>query len=107
MTNIGARSKSMTNKPANNTDLMRTIVLVYGLLEDGNPFWVFVAVKPSQYQNFINAQKDGSLNLYQFAPYGEIIVSGVGKSPPDEITIKVAEMYQTDPDKLKAQLSEQ
>ena len=104
---IGARSKSMTDKTTNNTDLMRTIVLVYGLLEDGNPFWVFVAVKPSQYQSFITAQKDGSLNLYQFATYGEIIVSGIGKSPPDEITIKVAEMYQTDPEKLKAQMSEQ
>ncbi len=94
----------MTDK-AKNSDLTRTIVLVYGLLEDNNPFWVFVAVKPSQYQPFIAAQKDGTLNLYQFAPYGEIIVSGVGKSPPDEITIKVAEMYQTDPEKLKKQIS--
>jgi hypothetical protein len=90
----------------NNLDLTRTIVLVYGLLENGNPFWVFVAVKPSQYQAFINAQKDGSLNLYQFAAYGEIIVSGEGKTPPDEVTIKVAEMYQTDPVKLKAQIDE-
>ncbi len=95
----------MTEKP-NNSDLMRTIILVYGLLEDGNPFWVFVAVKPSQYQPFILAQKNGTLNLYQFETYGEIIVSGVGKSPPDEITIKVAEMYQTDPEKLKAQVAE-
>lgn len=95
----------MTEKPSNNQDLTRTIILVYGLLENGNHFWVFVAVKPSQYQNFLNAQKDGTLNLYQFAPYGEIIVSGVGKSPPDEITIKVAEMYQTDPEKLREQIS--
>lgn len=90
----------------NNLELTRTIVLVYGLLQNGEPFWVFVAIKPSQYQAFINAQKDGSLNLYQFAPYGEIIVSGEGKSPPDEVTVKVAEMYQTDPAKLKAQMSE-
>lgn len=95
----------MTEKSTSTQDLTRTIILVYGLLEDGNPFWVFVAVKPGQYQSFITAQKNGSLNLYQFAPYGEIIVSGIGKSPPDEITIKVAEMYQTDPDKLKAQMS--
>ena len=95
----------MAEKPTNNPDLTRTIVLVYGLLESGNHFWVFVAVKPSKYQDFITAQKAGTLNLYQFTPYGEIIVSGVGKAPPDEITIKVAEMYQTDPEKLKAQLS--
>ncbi len=95
----------MTEKPGSNIDLTRTIILVYGLLENGNHFWVFVAVKPSKYQDFLTAQKDGSLNLYQFAPFGEIIVSGVGKSPPDEITIKVAEMYQTDPEKLKEQIS--
>ncbi len=95
----------MTETPTNNNDLTRTIILVYGLLENGNPFWVFVAVKPSKYQDFMKAQKDGSLNLYQFTPYGEIIVSGVGSSPPDDITIKVAEMYQTDPDKLKEQVN--
>jgi hypothetical protein len=95
----------MTDKPANNPDLTRTIILVYGLLESGSTFWVFVAVKPSKYQDFIAAQKAGTLNLYQFAPFGEIIVSGIGKSPPDEVTIKVAEMYQTDPEKLKAQVN--
>ena len=95
----------MTETQPTNNDLTRTIILVYGLLENGNPFWVFVAVKPSKYQDFMKAQKDGSLNLYQFTTYGEIIVSGVGTSPPDDITIKVAEMYQTDPEKLKEQVS--
>ena len=97
--------ENMIEPTQNNPDLTRTIVLVYGLLEGGEHFWVFVAVKPSQYQPFIDAQKNGTLNLYQFAVYGEIIVSGEGKSPPDEVTIKVAEMYQTDPAKLKAQMS--
>lgn len=95
-----------TENSMNTQEQTRTIVLVYGLLENGNPFWVFVAVKPSQYNAFITAQKDGSLNLYEFAPYGEIIVSGEGKSPPDEVTIKVAEMYQTDPAKLKENIGE-
>lgn len=77
--------------------ITRTIVLVYGLLEDGGPFWLYAAVKPSKYPVFLAAQKDGTLNLYDFKPYGEIIVSGKGKAPPDEVTLKVAEMYQTDP----------
>ncbi len=97
----------MTEVQQNNMDLTRTIVLVYGVLENGNPFWVFVAVKPSRYQSFVKAQKDGTLNLYQFTEYGEIIVSGVGTSPPDDVTIKVAEMYQTDPNKLKEQVNSQ
>jgi hypothetical protein len=79
-----------------NPDLTRTIVLVYGMLESGSPFWVYVAVKPSKYQAFMTAQKDGTLDLYKFEPYGEIIVSGEGRMPPDEVTLKVAEMYQTD-----------
>ncbi len=87
----------MTEPNPKNDDQLRTIVLVYGMLESGAPFWVFVAVKPSQYQSFIAAQKNGSLDLYHFEPYGEIIVSGEGRTPPDEITLKVAEMYQTDP----------
>lgn len=100
----------MTEKQTNNNtnekiDLTRTIILLYGILENGNPFWVFVAVKPSKYQDFLKAQKEGSLNLHQFLPYGEIIVSGTGKSPPDDVTIKVAEMYQTDPEKLKEQVN--
>ncbi len=75
----------------------RTIVLIYGLLEDSAPFWLYAAVKPSKYPAFIASQKDGTLNLYEFAPFGEIIISGKGKAPPDEVTLKVAEMYQTDP----------
>lgn len=91
-------SETQTNEQKDATT--RTIVLIYGLLEDGGPFWVYAAVKPSKYQGFLAAQKDGSLNLYEFAPFGEIIISGKGKSPPDEVTLKLAEMYQTDPSTL-------
>ncbi len=77
--------------------ITRTIVLIYGLLENGGPCWIYAGIKPSKYQAFLAAQKEGKLNLYEFTPYGEIIVSGAGKSPPDEVTLKVAEMYQTDP----------
>jgi len=81
-------------------DLKRIIVLIYGILGNGNPFWVFAAVRPSKYQPFMTAQKEGTLNLYQFEPFGEIIVSGEGKAPPEDIILKVAEMYQTTPEVL-------
>jgi hypothetical protein len=80
--------------------LSRTIVLVYGILENGGPCWIYAAVKPSKYEDFQKAHKDGTLDLHHFEPYGEIIVSGEGKSPPDEVTLKVAEMYQTDQTKM-------
>lgn len=88
----------MTDKPVD--DSKRTIVLIYGMLQSGGPFWTFVAVKPSKYQAFMTAHKEGKVDLYDFKSYGEIIVSGEGKSPPDEITLKVAELYQTDPAEL-------
>lgn len=77
--------------------ISRIIMLVYGKMESGGPFWCYVAVKPSMYDAFKTAETAGTLDLYKFEPYGEIIVSGEGKTPPEEVTKKVAEMYNTDP----------
>jgi hypothetical protein len=90
----------MTEEKPNTEDQTRIIVLLYGMLDNGNPFWVFVAVKPSKYQLFQTTHKEGRVDLHNFGPFGEIIVSGEGKAPPEDITLKVAEMYQTDPAKL-------
>jgi len=84
----------------NPDDFARVIILVYGVLEGNVPFWCYVAVKPTQYQKFLDAQKEGVLNLYEFQPFGEVIISGQGNQPPDAVTLKVAEVYQTDPSKF-------
>lgn len=82
-------------------DLKRTIVLIYGQLENSQtPFWVFAAVKPAKYHLFMHAHKEGRLDIYNFNDFGEIIVSGEGTTPPDEVTVKVAEMYNTSPSTL-------
>jgi transcriptional regulator with XRE-family HTH domain len=77
-------------------ELKRMIVLIYGLLENGNPFWVFAAVRPDMYPLFKVTQKAGRIDLQNFELFGEIIVSGEGNAPPDDVTIQVAEIYQTD-----------
>lgn len=92
-------------QPSN--DLTRTIVLIYGVLANSSPFWVFAAVKPSKYQAFQAAQKENTIDLYDFSPFGEIIISGEGRTPPDDIILKVAEMYQTDPSVLAKSLTDQ
>jgi len=94
------------NQPDPLQDLKRIIVLLYGLLDNGTPVWVFAAVRPSKYQQFITAQKEENLDMTKFDYYGEIIVSGEGKSPPDDVVLKVAEMYQTDPATLLAAAEE-
>ena len=96
----------MSDAKSKPDDLTRIIVLIYGMLDSGKPFWTFAAIKPSKYQEFQQAQKDGKIDLYQFKPFGEIIVSGEGKSPPEDVTLKVAELYQTDPDTLIQSLTE-
>jgi hypothetical protein len=80
--------------------ISRIIMLVYGTMEHGGPFWCYVAVMPSMYDSFKRAERDGTLDLYNFEPFGEIIVSAEGETPPEEVTLKVAEMYNTDPSKF-------
>lgn len=81
-------------------DRKRIIVILYGLLDSGGPFWVFAAVMPTRYKAFIEAQKGGALSLYEFDPYGEIIISGEGKDPPEDVILQVATMYETTPEHL-------
>lgn len=94
------------NAPNPLEELKRTIVLIYGIMANGGPFWAFAAVKSLQYAQFVAAQKEGRIDLTRFEPYGEIIVCGEGKAPPDEITLKVADMYQTDPAQFKKNIEE-
>lgn len=75
-------------------------MLVYGVMDHGGPFWCYVAVKPSMYDQFKAAEAGGTLDLYNFDALGEIIVSAEGETPPEEVTLKVAEMYNTDPSKF-------
>lgn len=78
-------------------NISRIIMLVYGVMDHGGPFWCYVAVKPSQYDAFKEAESSGKIDLYDFDEYGEIIVSAEGETPPEDVTMKVAEMYNTDP----------
>lgn len=87
----------MTETATETKEKGRTIVLIYGVLESGNPFWLYAAVRPSKYQEMLTVQRAGELDLYNFEEYGEIIISGEGVNPPDAVTLSVAEMYQTSP----------
>ncbi len=84
----------------NPDNIARIIMLVYGKLEDGNPFWCYCAVKPGMFDQFKADEAAGKLDLYHFEPYGEVVVSGEGETPPNEVTAKVAEMYNTDASKF-------
>lgn len=77
----------------NDCETTRIISVVYGLLTDEAPCWIYVAVRPSMYNAFEEACKQKSDIMRKFAPFGEIIVSGHGTEPPSCITRRVGELY--------------
>lgn len=81
----------------NPDQLSRVIMLLYGKMDHGGPFWCYVAVKPSMFDAFKAAETSGKIDLYNFEEYGEVIVSAEGQTPPEDVTLKVAEMYGADP----------
>ncbi len=75
-------------------DDVRIITLVRGMMQQGGFYWCYVAIKPDLIRKFQQAVKN-KYNIQNFVKdeYGEVIVSGRGKEPPEEITAKVSEMF--------------
>ena len=73
----------------------RMIMLVYGLMSDSKPFWCFVAVKPSLYDHLkgLVAEKKLDLRTYVEDGFGEIVVSGEGVLPPNEVIKTISTMF--------------
>ena len=82
----------------------RVVALVYGYRPDQTRFWIYVAVIPSKFDEFVAQQKANTLDLYHLEIYGEIITYGNGDVPPADITQQVAERYKLDPSKLFQQV---
>ncbi len=79
---------------ANPDSLSRIVMLAYGSMENGKPYWCYVAVKPTRYTEFQDALRaDYSLYNFESDGYGEVVVSGEGVTPPQEVTARVAEIF--------------
>ena len=89
-------SDTQADDKYNPDNLSRVIMLLYGKMDHGGPFWCYVAVKPSMFEAFKAAETSGNIDLYAFDQFGEVIVSAEGQTPPEEVTLKVAEMYGAD-----------
>src|SRR5690606_35461396 len=82
----------------NPDDVARVIMLVCGTMEDGkSPYWCYVSIKPSRMEEFREKMASKSYNMQQFegSGYGEIIVSGEGNLPPGDVTLQVAQLFET------------
>ncbi len=65
----------------------RIVILLRGMMERGGFYWCYLAVKPELIKQFQAAVAE-KYNIQNFVAdgYGEVIVSGRGRNPPDEIT---------------------
>ncbi len=67
------------------------MVLVRGTLVDGQPFWAYLAVPPSKYLPFKQAEARGNYNL---TDYGDVIEIGTGgEEPPLDVKQRMEREY--------------
>src|SRR5579884_2861923 len=72
-----------------------TIILGYvDGMSDGQPFWAYVAIKPSKYAEF-HAKTSARQHLI-IEDYGTIIASGYDLAPPAEVVQEMKEKYGAD-----------
>ena len=85
----------MESKAINPDNLSRIVMLTYGAMEHGGPYWCYVAVKPSRYEEFQSRLASKKYNIQNFSEdaFGEVIVSGEGITPPQDITKQVANLF--------------
>jgi hypothetical protein len=67
------------------------LCLTDGVLEDGRPYYAYVAVKPSLYAEFHKLTNDRQPMIV--GNYGEIIMAGYAPSPPPEVVREMNENY--------------
>lgn len=80
-----------------NLDASGTVILlIYGKMAHGGPFWCYVSIRPSQLEAYRAAEAAGKIDLYNFDAFGEVIVSAEGEHPPRQVTERVSELFGTD-----------
>lgn len=72
-------------------DLICTImVLIKGRLDDVQPFWAYMCIKPSDAHRFHEARSRGALNLEE---YGTVVEWGHGDHPPQDVIAQMQRQY--------------
>lgn len=87
-----------------------TTILTYttGTLEDGRPYYAYIAVDPSRYREF-HAMTSYNKPII-LGDYGEIIAAGFKVEAPEDVKREMCDVYGYDEafaDKLKAEVERQ
>jgi len=67
------------------------IVLNRGKLDDGAPYWAYIAVKPSRYREFIKATEERRRVLLE--EYGAFLHYGYGEDVPESVREEMKSSY--------------
>jgi len=70
------------------------IVLDRGALEDGTPYWAYVAVKLSRYREFLRVT--AARQPMRLQDYGAILKYGLDKEVPDSVKMAMRKEYNFD-----------
>jgi hypothetical protein len=92
----------VADKQIDPDQLSRIVMLTYGNMDHGGPYWCYVAIKPTRYDDFQAAMISKKYNMQDFDKdgFGEVIVSGEGAMPPQDVTRQVADMFKVPVKKL-------
>jgi hypothetical protein len=105
----GSGLKPPTAEELAKADAESTIlVYITGIVEDGRPYYAYIAVKPSLYDQF-KAKCDAKAEIIP-GKYGAVIATGFESSPPPEVISMMRDTYGFDEhclDKLREGLISQ
>lgn len=68
------------------------VVLVQGVLEHGQPHYVYARIPKDRYLAFKHAEAAGN---YDIRAYGEVLAHGEGLEPPESVRTQIHEQYGT------------
>lgn len=94
---INGTLKAMTAEELAAADADSTVIeRDHGVLEDGTPYWAYIAVKPSKYKDFKRlTSQHAPINL---SDYGNILKYGFDKQVPDYVKEEMKREHGCDED---------
>ncbi len=66
-------------------------VLDRGVTADGTPYWLYIDVKPSKFQDFVRAVRSGTPKVFE--DYGTILKFGYDKEVPESVKEEMKQQY--------------
>ncbi len=68
--------------------------IITGRDANGEPFYAYVSVKPSRYEEFLLITRAGE--EMDLAEFGRILSAGFGEEPPNDVRARMEEKYGVD-----------